>query len=337
MTKKFNIAVVGATGNVGREITNILAERNFPIDEIHLLASEKSVGKNVSFGDDENLAVENLADFNFTKTDIVFCCASEAITQVVREKIRTSAAVIIDKSSLYRMDNRVPLIVPEVNLDKLTEYKNLNIVASPNCNAIPISIVLKPLEENFGINRAIISTYQAVSGAGKSAMDELYEQTKAKFIFEDLEPKYFPKPIAFNIIPQIGSFELDGYTGEETKIRQELQKILAKNIAISVTSVRVPVFVGHSASINVEFEDEYDIEEIKNSLASAEGIEFLHDFKSYDTPLDIAGSDKVHVSRLRRDSGKNNAINLWVASDNLRKGAGLNAVQIAEELIKKYL
>ena len=336
MRKNFNIAVVGATGNVGREVISILAERNFPTNEIHALASENSVGKNISFGDEENLIVEDLADFNFAKIDIIFSCASEAITEIVREKTKTSSAIIIDKSSLYRMDNRVPLIVPEVNADELADYKNINIIASPNCNAIPISIVLNSLEEHFGIKRAVISTYQAVSGAGRDAMDELYEQTKVRFVFKDLEPRFFPKPIAFNIIPQIGSFEVDGYTGEENKIRQELKKILGKNIAISVTSVRVPVFVGHGASINIELEEEYDLEEIKQVLSSAQGIEFLQDPKSYDTPLDIAGSDKVHVSRLRKDSDKNNAINLWIMSDNLRKGAALNAVQIAEELTKRY-
>ncbi len=337
MRKNFNIAVVGATGNVGREVINILAQRNFPIGEIHALASEKSLGKNISFGDQENLIVEDLADFNFSKIDIIFSCASEAVTEMLRAKTTTSSAIIIDKSSLYRMDNRVPLIVPEVNADKLDAYKNINIISSPNCNAIPISIVLNPLEENFGVKRAVISTYQAVSGAGRDAMDELYEQTKGRFVFKDLEPIYFPKPIAFNIIPQIGSFEIDGYTGEENKIRQELKKILAKNIEISVTSVRVPVFMGHGASINIELEEEYDLEEIKKVLSSAQGVEFLYDPKSYDTPLDIVGSDKVHVSRLRKDSDRNNAINLWIMSDNLRKGAALNAVQIAEELIKKYL
>jgi aspartate-semialdehyde dehydrogenase len=333
--KKYNIAVIGATGNVGREICNILSERKFPIDNLYALASAKSLGKMVSYGLDQEISVENFQSFDLSNIDIVFSCVNNDIAAQIIEKVKNSKTIVIDKSSLYRMNKEVPLIVPEVNLEALSQYKNLNLIASPNCNAIPISMALKPLEDNFGIKRVVISTYQAVSGAGKEAMDELYEQTKAKFLFQDIEPNVFPKPIAFNIIPQIGIFNLNGYSDEEVKIMQEIQKILNKeDLAITATAVRVPVFVGHCASINVELENEYNIEDIIDIYKEYPYIKLMKNSADYYCPQDIINTDEVYVSRMRQDSSNRNAINFWLTSDNLRKGAALNAVQIAERLIE---
>ena len=333
--KKYNVAVVGATGNVGREICEILSERKFPIENLSALASSKSVGKMVSYGLDEEIPIQDFQSFDFANTDIAFSCADNQVAAQIVEKTQGLKTIIIDKSSLYRMNDKVPLIVPEVNLDAISMHKNLNIIASPNCNAIPISIALKPLEDNFGLTRVVISTYQATSGAGKEAMDELYEQTKAKFLFQEIPPKIFPKTIAFNAIPQIGAFNTEGYSDEEIKIMQEIQKILAlKNLPITVTAVRIPVFVGHSASINVELEDEYSIQEIINSFKSLPAIRLADDINEYYCPQDIINSDEVFISRIRRDTSNKKAINLWITCDNLRKGAALNAVQIAEHLIK---
>lgn len=334
--KKYNIAIIGATGNVGREICNLLSERNFPLDKIYALASSKSIGKKVSYGLDEEINVENFEEFNFADIDIAFSCVESEIAAQIVYKTKNLKTTLIDKSSLYRMDPKVPLIVPEINLNDLDLYKNLNIIASPNCNAIPISIALSPLEENFGITRVVISTYQAVSGAGSKAMDELYEQTKAKFLFQDMPSKILPKTIAFNIIPQIGTFNLDGYSDEEVKIMQEVKKILGlKDLAITATTVRVPVFVGHCASINVELEDEYSLEDIINSYKQKPYICLSEDFKDYHCPQDVVNNDAVFISRIRKDTSNKKAFNLWVACDNLRKGAALNAVQIAESLIEK--
>lgn len=333
--KKYNIAIVGATGNVGKEVVNILEQRKFPVNNIYALASIKSLGKSISYGLDEEIKVENFDTFDFSKIDIIFACSSSEITSEIVKKIKNTNAVIIDKSSLYRLDERVPLIVPEVNLSKLDQYKNINIIASPNCNAIPISISLKPLEDNFGIKRIVISTYQATSGAGKDGMDELYEQTKAKFSFIDATPKIFPRPIAFNIIPQIGAFNHDGYTDEEVKITQEIQKILnITNLPVTVTAVRVPVFVGHCASVNVELEDSYSLKEIIDSYRNFPSIRLNDKPDDYICPSDNHVYDEVNISRLRVDNSHKNAINFWLTCDNLRKGAALNAVQIAEHLIK---
>jgi aspartate-semialdehyde dehydrogenase len=333
--KKYNIAVIGATGNVGREICNILSERKFPIDNIYALASAKSLGKMVSYGLDQEISVENFQSFDLSNIDIVFSCVNNDIAAQIIAKVKNSKTIVIDKSSLYRMNKEVPLIVPEVNLEALSQYKNLNLIASPNCNAIPIAMSLKPLEDNFGVKRVIISTYQAVSGAGKEAMDELYEQTKAKFLFQDTEPNVFPKPIAFNIIPQIGIFNLNGYSDEEVKIMQEIQKILNKeDLAITATAVRVPVFVGHCASINVELENEYNIEDIIDSYKEYPSVKLMKNSADYYCPQDIINTDEVYISRIRKDSSNKNAINFWLTSDNLRKGAALNAVQIAERLIE---
>ncbi len=340
----YNIAVVGATGNVGRKIIEILHERNFPVSQITALASRESKGKHISFGK-QILSVEILDDFDFNGVDLVLSSPGSAVSARFAPKAAAAGAIVIDNTSQFRMDSDVPLVVPEVNSEALQHFANRNIIANPNCNVIPIAVALKPLHDIAPIKRIVVSTYQSVSGAGKKAMDELFFQTKGKYMNETNKPIMFDKPIAFNVIPQIGDFDYNGNTSEEVKTVQELQKILSPDIAVSATCVRVPVFVGHAASINVEFSSAMDASTAREILYEQDNKGVLlvdswdesSDDSNYITPIDCAGYDAVYVSRVRNDNSKKNTLNMWVVSDNLRKGAALNAVQIAEELINNYL
>jgi len=336
---KYNVAVVGATGNVGSNMLKILAERNFPIGKIYALASRSSIGKEVSFGEERIVKVEALEDFDFTKTDIVLFSARSVLSAKYAPIAVRAKNIVIDNTSHFRMDKDVPLVVPEVNEESLNFFDNKHIIANPNCVAIPVAVALKPLHDMYGIKRIVLSSYQSVSGAGKKGMDELYEQTKGTYVYKAVPSDAFKKKIAFNLIPQIDEFHEDGFTGEEKKVMQELQKIFASKMEVVATCVRVPIFIGHSVSVNVEFEKDISIEDAKKALHKAPGV-IVSDIKDpykYATPIDCAGKDAVFVSRVRRDPAKKNAISMWIVSDNLRKGAALNAVQIAESLIKKYL
>jgi aspartate-semialdehyde dehydrogenase len=334
MTKKYVIAVIGATGNVGREILNKLSERQFPVGQIIAVASYKSVGKQVSFGDD-TIKIEQINDINFSKIDIAFLCAGSAVSEKYAKLAADSGCIVIDKSSFFRLNENVPLIVPEANLNLLKNFTG-GIIANPNCCSIPLSVVLKTLDNAVKIKRVVISTYQSVSGAGKAAMDELYKQTKAKFVFEHLAPSVLPQQIAFNLFPQIGDFRDDGYSDEEYKITEELKKIIGNHINVTVTCVRVPVFVSHSMSVNVEFEDNLDANEAEGLLSETDGVivYIIDNEMKYATPVDAVENDEVFVSRIRNDLSNKNCLNMWICTDNLRKGAALNAVQIAEEIIK---
>lgn len=327
--KKYNIAVVGATGNVGRSLIKILDERNFPIDNIYAVASERSVGKKISFGEKSEILVSKLDGFDFKHIDMVFMCAGSDISQKYCEKIKKSGCLIVDKSSYYRMNPNIPLIVPEANSHLLKNITPPSIISNPNCCVIPIVVALKPLDNAAKIKRIIASTYQSVSGAGKKAMDELYDQTKAKYSFMDIKSKYFEKQIAFNLIPKIGDFDEDGNSSEETKIIQEFSKIMQRNIKMSITCVRIPVFIGHSISLNVEFESNLSKLEVEELLSEYDNIGLIRD-NNIITPIDTVGEDNVFVSRVREDKSKPNTINLWIGSDNLLKGAALNSVQIVE-------
>jgi len=330
--KKYKVAVVGATGTVGREILGLLAEREFPIDEIYALASSKSHGKDISFGDNI-VKAQNIESFDFSGTDIALFSAGSYVSEKYGKKAAAAGCVVIDNGSFHRLKENVPLIVPEVNYDRIREHKN--IIANPNCNAIPLAMVLNILGSASAIKRVVVSTYQSVSGAGKGGMDELFHQTKGYYINDRKDPEFFPKQIAFNIIPKIDELLPNGNTKEEEKIINEVQKILEDNIPISVTSVRVPVFVGHSMSVNVEFDEELSPEDAKKLFEKSPGIALINDKRSGDiiTPFEIVRRDEVFISRVRKDSSVPFGLNLWVVSDNLRKGAALNAVQIAEKLI----
>lgn len=338
MTNKYDIAVIGATGNVGREILQILHERSFPIGKLYAVASSGSNGSGVSFGDGI-IKICTIDNIDFSKVAIAFFAAGSAISAKYVSKITEQGCVVIDKSSLFRLDSDVPLIVPEANLANLRDYAKKNIIANPNCCSIPISVVLKPLDNMVKIKRLVISTYQSTSGAGKDAMDELYNQTKSKYVFDDLAPKILPRQIAFNLFPQIGDFNSDGSTTEESKISLELEKILGNHIKSSVTCVRVPVFVAHAISVNVQFTDKINIGELEEIFREADSISVISQLSEmqYACPVDVVGEDFVYVSRIRVDHSQENTINLWITADNLRKGAALNGVQIAEELVKKYL
>ncbi|WP_341748860.1 aspartate-semialdehyde dehydrogenase [Candidatus Tisiphia endosymbiont of Sialis lutaria] len=335
MTKKYNIAVVGATGNVGRETLEILFERSLPINNIYAIASSESNGKEVSFGDG-TIKIADIDSVDFSKIDIAFFSAGSEISKKYIPMVTKQGCVVIDKSSFFRLDPDVPLIVPEANLASLKDYTIKNIIANPNCCTVPIATALKPLDNAVKIKRLVISTYQSASGAGKKGMEELYEQTKAKYVFKDIEPKVFPHQIAFNLFPHIGSFNKDGSTSEESKIALELEKIIGTHAKASVTCVRVPVFVGHAISVNVEFSGAINAEEVKEILKESDSIEVNCHLEpiQYVTPKDVVGTDMVYVSRIRQDHSQKNTINLWITADNLRKGAALNAVHIAEELIK---
>ena len=327
---KYNVAVIGATGSVGREILQILSERDFPISSVVALAHERSVGKPISFGEHEVLSVDSLENFDFSTTDIAFFSASVDISKTYAPRATEKDCIVIDNTSHFRMDPNVPLIIPEVNISDLRDYKKKNIIANPNCSTIQMLVGLKPIHDLGIIKRIVVSTYQSVSGAGKLAMDELYYQTKNKFTNQECNPEVFPKQITFNCIPHIDEFTIGADTKEEWKMVMETKKILNSDIGVSATCVRVPVFVGHCESVNVELEKKVSLDEIVNSFENANGV-ILSD--RYVTPIDVVREDAVYVSRLRVDKSANNTFNMWIVADNLRKGAALNAVQIAEHLI----
>ncbi len=334
----YRVAVVGATGSVGREMLLILEEVKFPVDEIFAVASRKSTGIEVSFGE-KTLKCQALEQFDFSKVDIVLMSAGGAISREWSPKIAKAGPVVIDNSSAWRTDPDVPLIVPEVNPDAVTGFRKKNIIANPNCSTIQLVVALKPLHDAAKIKRAVVSTYQSVSGAGKQGMDELWDQTRSIFVLGPTEPKKFPKQIAFNVIPFIGAFREDGYTDEEAKMWTETHKMLDPAIKLTVTCVRVPVMVGHSECVNLEFERPIDEDEARDILREAPGVQVIdkHDESGYATPKEIQGEFDVFVSRIRKDPTVENGLNLWVVGDNLRKGAALNAVQIAQLLHQRGL
>jgi len=329
----YRVAIVGATGNVGREMLNILEELEFPVDEIHALASRKSKGVEVSFGD-KTIKCQDIEQFDFSTVDLVLMSAGGEVSRAWSEKIGKAGPIVIDNSSAFRKDADVPLIVPEVNPDAIKDATKKNIIANPNCSTIQLVTALKPLHDVAKIKRVVVSTYQSVSGAGKEGMDELWNQTKAIYGLGDARPKKFPKQIAFNVIPYIGSFLEDGSTDEEQKMSDETHKMLDPDIKVTVTCVRVPVFVGHSEAVNIEFERPMAPDEARSILREAPGVLVIdkQEHDGYITPVDAAGEHGVYVSRIRRDPTVENGLNLWVVSDNLRKGAALNAVQIAQLL-----
>lgn len=329
----YRVAVVGATGNVGREMLNILEEVNFPVDKIHAIASRKSIGVEVSFGS-QIVKCEDIAQFDFSTVDVVLMSVSGAFSREWSPRIAAAGAIVIDNSSAWRMDPDVPLIVPEVNPDDAEWANRKNIIANPNCSTIQLVVALKPLHDAARIKRVVVSTYQSVSGAGKEGMDELFDQTKNVFVLGATPPKKFPKQIAFNVIPYIGEFKDDGYTDEEQKMWNETHKMLDPDIKLTVTCVRVPVMVGHSEAVNIEFHEPLDEDEAREILRDAPGVVVIdkRDSTGYMTPKEAQGEFSVFVSRIRNDPTIENGLNMWVVSDNLRKGAALNAVQIAELL-----
>jgi aspartate-semialdehyde dehydrogenase len=335
----YKVVVAGATGNVGREMLNILAEREFPVDEIVALASRKSLGTEISFGD-KTLKTKDLDTFDFTGWDIALFAVGSDATKIYAPKAAAAGCVVIDNSSLYRYDADVPLIVPEVNADAIYGYTKKMIIANPNCSTAQMVVALKPLHDRARIKRVVVSTYQSVSGAGKEGIDELWDQTKSIYNPTDSKPPVkFTKQIAFNVIPHIDVFLDDGSTKEEWKMVAETKKILDKSIKITATCVRVPVFVGHSESINIEFEEFLDEHEARDILREAPGIMVIDKRENggYITPIECVGDYATYISRIRQDSTIDNGINLWCVSDNLRKGAALNAVQIAEVLGQRCL
>ncbi|MDE0797439.1 MAG: aspartate-semialdehyde dehydrogenase [Alphaproteobacteria bacterium] len=335
----YKVAVVGATGNVGRAMLEILAERNFPADEVVALASARSAGREVSFGDDDILTVQNLATYDFTGTDIALFSPGAKVSAEHAPRAAKQGCIVIDNTSEFRMDPDVPLVVPEVNPEDLDWHTKRNIIANPNCSTIQMVVALKPLHDLAKIKRVVVSTYQSVSGAGKSAMDELFNQTKGVFVNDAKTTEQFTKQIAFNVIPHIDVFMEDGSTKEEWKMAVETRKILDGDIAVHATCVRVPVFVGHGEAVNVEFARAIDENTARDILRDAPGVMVVdqRDNDGYITPAECAGDDAVYVSRIRKDPTIKNGLSMWVVSDNLRKGAALNSVQIAEELIRKRL
>jgi len=335
----YKVAVVGATGAVGREILTTLSEREFPIDEVVALASERSVGSRVSFGENDELQVQELASFDFKGSEIVLSSPGAKVSAEFSPRAAKAGAVVIDNTSHFRMDPDVPRVVPEVNPDSIAGYERRHIIANPNCSTIQLVVALKPLHDLARIKRVVVATYQAVSGAGKDAMDELFNQTRGVFMNHPAKPQIFPKQIAFNAIPHIDSFMEDGSTKEEWKMMVETKKILDPAIKLTATCVRVPVFIGHAEAINIEFESPISEEEAREALRDAPGITLIDRRidDGYVTPAECAGEDPVFVSRVRTDSTVENGLSLWVVADNLRKGAALNAVQIAEHLVADYL
>ncbi len=329
----YRVAVVGATGNVGREMLNILEEVNFPVDEIHAIASRKSIGVEVSFGE-KILKCQDVEQFDFSKVDLVLMSVSGSFSKEWSPKIGAAGPIVIDNSSAWRMDPDVPLIVPEVNPDDISYVHKKNIIANPNCSTAQLVVALKPLHDLAKIKRVVVSTYQSVSGAGKEGMDELWDQTKGIFVLGAPPPKKFPKQIAFNVIPFIGSFQDDGYTDEEAKMWNETHKMIDPAIKLTVTCVRVPVMVGHSEAVNIEFENPIDEDEARDLLRESPGLNVIdkRDSTGYITPKEAQGEFPVYVSRIRKDPTVEHGLNMWVVADNLRKGAALNAVQIAELL-----
>jgi len=334
----YKVAVAGATGNVGREMLNILDERKFPADEVVALASRRSVGTEVSFGD-RTLKVKALENYDFSDVDICLMSAGGEVSKEWSPRIGAQGAVVIDNSSAWRYDADVPLIVPEVNADAVGGFTKKNIIANPNCSTAQLVVALKPLHDKATIKRVVVSTYQSVSGAGKEGMDELFAQTKAVYTASDLITKKFPKRIAFNVIPHIDVFMEDGYTKEEWKMVAETKKILDPKIKLTATCVRVPVFIGHSEAVNIEFEKPISVDEAREVLRKAPGCIVIDKREpgGYVTPYESAGEDATYISRIREDATVENGLALWCVSDNLRKGAALNAIQIAECLINRKL
>jgi len=332
-----NIAIVGATGNVGRKLLEVIEKLNFKFSELYLIASDKSVGKKITFKN-RTYSIVGLSDFDFSKVKIAFFSAGSAIAEKLAP-IAAKKTIVIDNSKHFRMDKDIPLVVPEVNADNLKNYKNKNIIANANCSTIQLVLALKPLHDQFKIKRVIVSTYQSVSGAGNAHMNELEEQSKKVLDKQKVSSKNFTKQIAFNVIPHIDSFMEDGYTKEEWKMTVETKKILDPNIVLSATCVRVPVFVGHSESVNIEFNSEVNAKSVRNCLEKAPGCKVVDETKDggYITPVESSGDFITYISRIRGDQTQKNSINMWVVSDNLLKGAALNAVQIANLLIKNIL
>ena len=336
----YNVAVVGATGNVGREMLEILAERQFPVNEVHALASRRSVGIEASFGE-KTLKCKDLETFDFSQVQFCLMSAGGSVSKEWSPRIAAKGCVVIDNSSAWRYDQDVPLIVPEVNADAIARYTRKNIIANPNCSTAQLVVALKPLHDRATIKRVVVATYQSVSGAGKDAMDELWTRTKDKYVpgNEDREPSKFPKEIAFNVIPHIDVFMEDGSTREEWKMVAETKKILDPRIKVTATCVRVPVFVGHCEAVNIELEQPLTAEEARAILREAPGCLVIDKREpgGYVTPMEAVGEDATYISRIREDITVENGLNIWVVSDNLRKGAALNAVQIAELLINRKL
>ena len=328
-----NIAIVGATGNVGRKVLEVLERKNLPISEVYLVASARSAGSKINFKG-KDIEVENLETFDFSKAKITFFAAGGKISEAYASKA-ANHSIVIDNSSFYRMDPDVPLIVPQVNADDLKNIKK-NIIANPNCSTAQLVLPLKPIHELFKIKRVVVATYQSVSGGGKAPMDELVEQTKLALENKKIESKNFTKQISFNLIPHIDVFSDDGYTKEELKMTNETKKILDQNIELSATCVRVPVLVSHSEAVNLELEKEFTIDQIKECLEKMEGCKVIDERKDggYSNPLEATGKDETFISRIREDKTKKNCLNMWIVSDNLLRGAALNAVEIAETLIK---
>ena len=332
-----NIAIVGATGNVGRNLLEVLEKPNFKFDQLYLIASDKSIGKKINFKSTD-YSIVGISDFNFSKVQIAFFSAGSSIAEKW-VPIAAKKTIVIDNSKHFRMDKDIPLVVPEVNPESLKQYKNKNIIANANCSTIQLVLALKPIHDQFKIKRVVTSTYQSVSGGGKNHMIELEEQTKSVLEKKKVKSKNFTKQIAFNVIPHIDSFMPDGSTKEEWKMVVETKKILDPNINLSATCVRVPVFVGHSESVNIEFVNNINLEKVKRCLINAPGCKIVDEHKDggYVTPAEIDGDFTTYISRIRVDKTQKNSINMWVVSDNLLKGAALNAVQIAQLLCEKYL
>ena len=337
----FNVAVVGATGNVGRELLNVLAERDFPAAAVTALASERSVGRELSYGDDKVLTVRSLDGFDFAGTDIVLSSPGAKVSEVFVPKAVAAGAVVIDNTSRFRMEPDVPLVVPEVNSQAIAGYAKRNIIANPNCSTIQLVVALKPLHDIGRIKRVVVSTYQSTSGAGKAAMDELFNQTRGIYVNEPPHKhmQEFPKQIAFNAIPHVDAFMDDGATKEEWKMAVETRKIMGPDIKVAATCVRIPTFVGHGEAVNVEFARPVSVEEARKALKQAPGVTVV-DYRvdeGYVTPVECAGEDPVYISRLRLDPTVKHGLSLWVCADNLRKGAALNTVQIAEVLVRSHM
>ena len=335
----YKVAIVGVTGNVGREMLNVLHERKFPVDELYALASRRSVGTEVSFGD-KTIKCRDLETFDFKGVDICLMSAGSTVSKDYSPRLGAQGCVVIDNSSYWRYDQDVPLVVPEVNADAISGFAKKNIIANPNCSTAQLVVALKPLHDAATIKRVVVSTYQSVSGAGKDAMDELWSQTKGKYVpGQEVDPKKFPKQIAFNCIPHIDVFMEDGYTKEEWKMLAETKKILDPKIKLTATCVRVPVFVGHSEAVTIEFAKPISPDEAREILRNAPGVSVVDKREpgGYITPVEAAGEFDTFVSRIREDATVENGLSLWIVSDNLLKGAALNAVQIAEALISRKM
>ena len=335
----YRVAVAGATGNVGREMLAVLAERNFPADEVVALASERSIGREVSFGENKVLKVRDLAGFDFAGVDIGLFSPGAKVSAVHAPRAAAKGCVVIDNTSQFRMEPDIPLVVPEVNPEAIARYAKRNIIANPNCSTIQMVVALKPLHDAAKIRRVVVATYQSTSGAGKGAMDELFNQTRAIFVNDPLKREEFTKQIAFNVIPHIDVFMDDGQTKEEWKMQVETRKILDPDIKVSATCVRVPVFIGHGEAVNVEFANPISVDQARKLLHKAPGVAVVdrRADEGYVTPVECAGDDLVYVSRIRADKSVAHGLSMWIVSDNLRKGAALNAVQIAEELVAHHL